>query len=86
MKIANECDHLIVAGNFNLNMDELLMPSKIKAKKPTAGQLLLKEREEELIYLLEDLKLLNVTIIVVVKNEPKKIISSVMKQFTVTSM
>jgi hypothetical protein len=57
LKVYNNCQHLIVGGDFNLNIDKLLVLDKIKAKKPTQGQKLLKQRQAEFIQLFNRLDL-----------------------------
>jgi hypothetical protein len=57
LKDANHCDHLIVGGDFNLNVDKLLVPDEIRAQSPTLGQELLRERQEDFIELFNRLNL-----------------------------
>jgi hypothetical protein len=57
LKIDNKCHHLIVGGDFNLNVDKLLVPDEIRAQSPTLGQLLLEKRQEDFIELFNRLDL-----------------------------
>jgi hypothetical protein len=57
LKVDNKCDHLIIGGDLNLNVDKLLVPDEIKAKTPTPGQLLLRQRQEDFIQLFDSLGL-----------------------------
>jgi hypothetical protein len=57
LKVDNQCDHLIVGGDFNLDMNKLLDVITIKRKTKKNGRKDLRERQEEFTSLFNSLNL-----------------------------